>query len=183
MDTPTKPNALVVYESMFGNTEQIATSVAPGLELEGWRVTLDEVSHAPPGLAPDLDLLVVGAPTHAFSLSRPNTRTDAVRQGAPPARGEIGVRDWLSSVRLPADAPPVAVFDTRVAKVRHLPMAAGRAAAKLARRRGLHLVADPAYFQVADTRGPLLPEELERALAWARALAAGARVELDVKRA
>ena len=42
-----------------------------------------------------MDLLVVGAPTHAFSLSRPGTREEAVRQGAPAEHARTGIPEWL----------------------------------------------------------------------------------------
>ena len=165
---------------MFGNTAQVAHSVARGLELAGYDTTIAEVSDAPSGLDPALDLLVVGAPTHAFSLSRPSTRADAVRQGAPAGLAEVGLREWLSSVPMPSAPPPIAVFDTRVSKVRRLPMTASRAAAKLARQRGLRLVADPAYFLVDDTPGPLLPEQLDRAVDWGRLVADALRASGDL---
>jgi len=178
-----RDRALVVFESMFGNTEQIAHAVANGLEREGLDVTRCEVSDAPDELPADIALLVVGAPTHAFSLSRPSTREDAVRQGAPQARSQVGLREWLTAVRLaPGTTPPVfAAFDTRVPKVRHLPMAAARSAAKLAEHRELVPIIRPVYFLVDDTRGPLVDGEVERALDWgaevARSLRANATAQ------
>jgi hypothetical protein len=165
--------ALVVYESMFGNTERVASEVARGLGLKGLDVQLVEVGSAPPALAADLDLLVVGAPTHAFSLSRRSTREDAVRQGASPERALRGLREWLGSVRFdPGTAPRVAAFDTRMGKVRWLPKAAGPAAVRLARKRGLRDVDKPVAFVVADVQGPLLDGESERAVALGRVLGA-----------
>ena len=70
--------ALVVFESMFGNTKEIAEAIAEGL-----RDTLEteclEVGQAP---APweDIDLLVVGGPTHQFGLSRPDSRKGAITE-------------------------------------------------------------------------------------------------------
>ena len=52
--------ALVVFESMFGNTEKVAAAVAHGLQLEGIDTGLVEVHAAPATLSPDVDLLVVG---------------------------------------------------------------------------------------------------------------------------
>ena len=129
--------ALVVYESMFGNTEEVAECVAEGLRLDNVEVEVTEVGKAPTTIPDDVDLLVVGAPTHAFSLSRPSTRADAVRQGAPEARQQLGLREWLGAVVPPHRQLAVAVFDTRVTKVRRLPRAAAPRAARLARRRGL----------------------------------------------
>jgi hypothetical protein len=165
--------ALVVFESMFGNTEKVAGSVARGLQLEGIDTGLVEVHAAPNTLPSGLDLLVVGAPTHGFSMSRASTRNDAVRQGAPAERATIGLREWLDAVQLdPARAPALAAFDTRVTKVRWLPKAAGPAAAKMGRRRGLVSTTKPIGFLVDDIRGPLVEQELERAVAWGRQLAA-----------
>jgi len=167
--------ALVVYESMFGNTEQVALAVVEGLSRENLLVEAHDVRDVPADATLDVDLLVVGAPTHAFSLSRPSTRADAVRQGAPNDRAELGLREWL------ANAPgrpglPVAVFDTRAAKARRLPMTAGRRAAKMAVRRGFRLLTKPAGFAVDDLKGPLEPRELERAERWGETIAGLARL-------
>jgi len=169
----TSARALVAYESMFGNTAKVAAAVAKGLRLEGIEVGLFEVGSAPTSLPGDLDLLVVGAPTHAFSLSRPSTRADAVRQGAPAERKQVGLREWLASVRFDEAHPPaLAVFDTRIAKVRWLPKAAGPTAVRVAHRHGLLAVADPVAFVVTDLQGPLAGGEVQRAVAWGRHLGA-----------
>src|SRR4051812_12631729 len=85
--------ALIVYESMFGNTKEIARGVADGLG-EVFEVSFAEVTSDPPVV--DVDLLVVGAPTHAFGLSRPRTRQDASRQGlVSPAVVKFGLREYL----------------------------------------------------------------------------------------
>jgi flavodoxin len=167
------PRALVVYESMFGNTEKVAGAVAHGLQLEGVDTGLVEARSAPASLPEELDLLVVGGPTHAFTMSRSSTRADAVRQGAPAERADVGIREWLASVRLEGDRHPlVAAFDTRVTKVRWLPQAAGASASRLARRRGLVPLARPIGFLVDDVRGPLVDSELEHAAKWGRHLGA-----------
>jgi hypothetical protein len=165
------PRALVVYESMFGNTEKIAGAIVRGLRSEGWNASAVDVRWST-DLPADLDLLVLGAPTHGFSLSRPSTRADAVRQGAAPARAEKGLREWLADVGAAGnDSPPVAVFDTRAAKVKRFPASAGRTIAKLARRHGFRVIGRPQGFLVHDTDGPTLAGELERASTWGRSLA------------
>src|SRR5687767_14509631 len=63
--------ALVVYESMFGNTSAVATAIATGLSTR-MGVDLVEVAAAPAALDAGVDLVVAGGPTHAFSMSRPN---------------------------------------------------------------------------------------------------------------
>lgn len=169
----TRPlRAHVIYESMFGNTEAVARTVADELGASGLEVSVTEVSHAPPIHDLDTDLLVLGAPTHAFSLSRPGTREDAVRQGAPASRSTVGLRDWLSDAHDRPSATHVlaAAFDTRVGKVRHLPGSAAKKATKLARGTGLDPALGIESFYVDDVQGPLLDGELDRARVWSRHL-------------
>lgn len=168
--------ALVVYESMFGNTEAIARAVAEGLQLDEVVADVVAVTDAPHELPADLDVLVVGAPTHAFSLSRASTRRDAVRQGASATSAETGLREWLTGVSGIGPLPPLAVFDTRVTKVRRLPMAAGPVAARVGRHRGFQLITSPVAFLVADLRGPLADGETARAAAWGHRLAGLSRL-------
>lgn len=174
--------ALVVYESMFGNTERVARAIAKGLAIDNIEVTVTEVGKAPVGQPLDVDILVVGAPTHAFSLSRPRTRADAVRQGAPESRQARGLREWLTAVS-GTSGLGVAAFDTRVSKVRRLPKAAGPRAAKIARQHGFTLLSKPVGFVVDDVKGPLGPHELERAVQWGRFVAGIARIHVAAERA
>jgi hypothetical protein len=177
-EAPT-PTALVVYESLFGNTALVARAVAASLRDQGFTVTSYEVSRAPrqPG---EHDLLVVGAPTHAFSLSRPTTRADAVRQGAAAGRAAYGLREWLAGMRATTagTAPLAAVFDTRVTKVRHIPKSASSRAARFLHHLGFHLVDRTAHFLVEDVSGPLLPGELDRAARWGGSIARTCREHL-----
>ena len=153
---------LVVYESMFGNTGEVAHAMAEGLS-ELMNVELHEVSQA---TARDrYDLIVAGGPTHAFSLSRTSTRADAIKQGATGDSEAIGLREWLGSLPRASQGEAFAAFDTRVDKVRRLPGSAGAKAAKIARRLG-YVPAGHESFYVAGTAGPLLDGELERARAW-----------------
>lgn len=69
----TAPSALVVIESMFGNTEAVGLAVAEGLRLEGVETETVTVNGASAQLPPGLGLLVVGAPTHAFSQPAQHT--------------------------------------------------------------------------------------------------------------
>jgi hypothetical protein len=160
-------NTLVVYESMWGNTRAVAEAVAERL---GDDVTLVDVNDAPERLPADVDLLVVGGPTHAFSMSRANTRRDAAAKGATEARVERGIREWLGEVE--ATAPvDVATFDTRVGgSMRHLPGSASKAAARQVRRHHLGRLVGEESFYVEDSDGPLADGELDRAFAWADSL-------------
>jgi len=161
--------ALVVFESMFGNTETIARAIADGLSSA---MPVDVVDVATrPHMEADVDLLVVGAPTHAFGMTRPNTRADAVRQGGMSATAEIGIREWLDELTPTGPAAATAAaFDTRIKK-RFIPGSAARGAAGLLRGHGFRLVAPPESFRVTGTPGPLTDGEEDRARDWGRALA------------
>src|SRR3712207_1179649 len=107
---------LVVYESMFGNTEEVARAIARGLGEHG-EVEVDDVAVAPSAVGPGVALVAAGGPTHAFAMTRPQTRAAAVKQGAGVRDLETGLREWLSTVVLDEAQPPLATFDTRVDKV------------------------------------------------------------------
>lgn len=160
-------NTLVVYESMWGNTRAVAEAVAERL---GEEVTLVDVADAPGRLPADLDLLVVGGPTHAFSMSRASTRRDAVGKGADSRDVERGIREWLGTV-VAAEPVDVATFDTRVGSVKHLPGSAAKAAGRDVRRHHLGQLVATASFFVDDMDGPLSDGELDRARAWGASLA------------
>jgi hypothetical protein len=160
--------ALIVFESSFGNTKKIAESIADGLgpdvtatvaEAEGLDVaTLDGV-----------DLLVVGAPTHAWGLPRPNSRKGAAQQAPGVAStANTGVREWLATLPV-ARSGTVATFDTRFPKPRWMTGSAARGAAARLARRGYRVVATESFF-VTGTQGPLRDGETERARAWAARL-------------
>src|SRR6266496_3968547 len=125
--------AVVVYESMFGNTRKIAEAIGAGLR------SFDDVEVAPvgavtPELLAEVDLLVVGGPTHAWDMSRPSTRQSAVATAhsgltlEPDADGP-GLREWFASLgELSCRA---VAFDTRI----KIPAAlSGRAAKGIGRR-------------------------------------------------
>jgi hypothetical protein len=165
--------ALVVYESMWGNTEEVARAVAVGLS-ESFPVEVIDVSSAPIDPGPEYSLIVVGGPTHAFSMSRPTTRADAHARGAQHGEEVAGLREWLDQLPTAHRGQVVATFDTKVAKMRHLPGSAAKSAAKAASRHGYQRPNLVESFYVQDTEGPLLDGELDRATEWGRRVAAAA---------
>ncbi|HVK30665.1 MAG TPA: flavodoxin domain-containing protein [Nocardioides sp.] len=178
--TPREPSALVVYESMFGNTAETAEAVARGLRRAGLATHIVPVGSLAATGPVDVDLLAVGAPTHGFTLSRRESRAEAVRKGAAPERATIGLREWI------AQAAPqrfgtvrVVVFDTRIGKVRHLPLTAATTAARLLRRRGFQVMRKPTGFVVERVRGPLHAGELARAENWGRRMGAACLEQLS----
>ena len=161
---------LIVYESMFGNTRSIAEAIADGLAPYE-RVELREVGVAPIPLPASLDLLIVGAPTHAFGMSRPNTRQSAAEQ-APGGlvSASIGVREWLDHLNSGTHLVPAAAFDTKIGKPSWLPGSAARGIAKRLKHLGHIPAAMPKSFYVTATVGPLAEGELTRAREWGNLL-------------
>jgi Flavodoxin domain len=160
--------AAVVSESWFGNTQKVAKAIAEVLRSEG-EVVLLTVDDPPPSLA-EVDLLVVGAPTHVHGLSTAMSRKSALEQRAEPGSVGIGVRGWLRQLP-PGEGRRAAVFDTRIDKSVVLVGSAARGIAKRLERRGYELVAPSESFFVLDAAGPLKEGEIGRAADWAKSLA------------
>ncbi|GAA1504923.1 flavodoxin family protein [Terrabacter terrae] len=162
---------LIVHESLFGNTREVAETIAEGLRHgrapDMGEVTLVPVDEAPTSIGDDVGLLLVGGPTHAFSMTRPQTRQDAAAKGATAARQ--GLREWIETVT-PRAGLPVVTFDTRI-HVKMLPGSAAAAAAKALRHRGFDRAERGESFWVQDTAGPVVEGELERAREWGAELA------------
>jgi hypothetical protein len=163
--------AVVVYESMFGNTQQIAQAIGKGLATR-LEVKVVEVGDAALAAA-EADLLVVGGPTHAFGMSRPATRQSAVQQGGGhgyEVSGGGGIREWLAAQSKVEPQRLATAFDTRLGKPRWLTGSAARGAAGHLRRLGYRLIAPPESFYVTGTPGPLRDGELDRARQWGERL-------------
>lgn len=160
---------LVVYETMYGRTRDVAQAVADGCGTGG-DVRLVEVGElaaaGAEGLPDDVTLLVVGGPTHAFSMTRPGTRGDAGKYGR--TISQTGVREWLAGLTLPAGLP-VAAFCTKLDSP--LSGSAARGIAQRLRKAGGRLVVPAKDFYVKGTQPVLLAGEAERARAWGAALA------------
>src|SRR5215212_358839 len=157
--------ALVVVESMFGNTKEIAAAVAEGLG-ESIATDVIGVNDAPQELGADVAMVVVGGPTHAFGMSRPATRQDAATQaGRDPATVGFGMREWLERLEAGPSPCTAASFDTRIASPR-VPGSAARAAQKRLKKLGFGLAVPAESFYVSGTPGPLVDGEVERARGW-----------------
>ena len=168
--------ALVVYESMFGNTRAVALAIAEGISAT---MTVDavEVGEAPVTIPDDVALLVVGGPTHAHGMTNPRTRTDAAERAGDRlvSRGE-GMREWLERVKPGPGSIVTAAFDTRIKGPELLWGSAAKGAAKLLAAAGFRNP-QARSFIVDGPTGPqfdrLLTGELDRAREWGRSLSAG----------
>jgi len=159
--------ALIVVESMFGNTKKVAELIGSALS-KRLPVEIVDVDEAPKTLSDEVTLLAVGGPTHAFGMSRDGTREAAVEKGATGA-STAGIRDWLESVRGITPRLPAIAFDTRVHK-KFVPGSAGRAASRRLERLGCTMVEAPISFYVDDIAGPLVAGEEQRVFDFAEML-------------
>ncbi len=158
-------SALIIVESYFGNTRHLAEIIAAVLRANGIGTEVISVEDAPTQIHHDIDLLVIGAPTHDVGLSTPETRQAAsARLGR--SVPQTGVREWAVQVTTPGIAPLVAVFDTRTG----YPWLAGSAASQvsaLLSQRGFVVLPARASFRVRDVSGPIDVGEDLRARDWA----------------
>jgi flavodoxin len=153
---------LVIYDSVFGNTQEIALTIAA--ELETTAVPLGDVT---PEILSSLDGCVFGSPTRGF---RPTEGITKLLKGLP--------NNHLANIK-------AAAFDTRIlldtinSKVMRFLINKGGYAAKkisktLQKKRAI-LVTEPEGFLVTGEQGPLKAGELERAAAWAKDIAQKAK--------
>lgn len=148
-------NALVVYDSQYGNTEKIARAIHAVLETPGSARIVFVASTNEPAESElaGVDLLVVGGPTLGHAASK-------------------SLRAWVD--RIPESALrnlTVATFDTRLRWPVFLSGSAARGIAAQLRRNGARMAVPPESFFVSGREGPLEAGELDRASAWAKSLA------------
>lgn len=167
--------ALIVFESMYGNTHTIAERIADGLR-PAFDVTVCAVADATPTLVAASDLVVVGGPTHVHGMSSSTSRRAAVDALAKDgtlvldedAEGP-GLRDWFDE--LGEQRAAAVAFDTRIDAPSVLTGRASKGISKRLRKHGFRVVAEPESFLV-DKHSRLLDREEDRARAWGATLAA-----------
>ena len=157
-------NALVVYDSAYGNTEQIAQAIGKALGPQE-EIEVVRVDDAKPEQLSGLKLLIVGSPTQRF-------------------RATTAMADFLKSIpKSGLKGVKVAAFDTRLTKreIEETPVLPffvrifGYAAKPISdslEKKGGELILPPEGFYVEGMEGPLQDGELERAAEWARQLIA-----------
>jgi hypothetical protein len=158
--------AVVVYESLWGNTAAIALAIAEGIG--GGAVALS-TREATPECMEGADLLVAGAPVLGFSLPTEEMRDNIRKQpqgGTPPDLSSPALRTWLDA--LPAGSGRGAAFETRIW---WSPGGSTKTIlAKLASA-GYRAEGRGERFIVTGRQGPLKNGEIERAKAWGESLA------------
>jgi hypothetical protein len=164
--------ALVVYESMYGNTAAVAGAIAGALRERGLDAEAAPVTAVDAAGTAEFDLLVVGGPTHVHGMSSASSRKsavdDATNDYADPTL-DPGLRTWMKELP-PGAERQAAAFDTRIDKPAWLTGSAARGIARRLDRRGFRLAAEPQSFLVTG-ENELVEGELEHAAAWGAKLA------------
>ena len=142
---------LIVYDSVYGNTEKIAEAIGGAITGEVKVVRVGEVNSSE---LKTIDLLIIGSPT----------------QGGRPTPAIRGFLDKVPEASL--KGINVAAFDTRIPTklVGVFGYAAGKIAGSL-KTKGGTLILSPEGFFVKGREGPLKEGELEHAASWAKEIA------------
>jgi hypothetical protein len=148
--------AIVVYESLWGNTAAIARAIAEGIGPEAQALS---TADATADVIAGADLIVAGAPVHAFSLPTESSRRNAGKTPAPDL-SHPPMRAWLQGV--PAGQGRCAAFQTAF---RWSPSGATGAIGRGLEHAGYRRVAKGRRFIVTGGSGPLRAGEVELARA------------------
>ena len=159
--------AVVVYESLWGNTAAVARAVAEGLGAEVRALTTAEASAE---AISGVDLIVAGAPVLGFQLPTDGMRDSIASNPAgaprPPDLSHPSMRSWLAT--LPDGLGACAAFETGL---RWSPGGATSAIARSLEQAGYRPLVKGQRFVVKGKWGPLRDGELERARRWGAELA------------
>jgi hypothetical protein len=159
--------AIVVYESVWGNTAAIARAIAEGLGEGTQAYATDAV---PAERLANADLIVAGSPVFAFSLPSEGTRRKLLQSetdGPTPDLSHPSLRTWLDG--MPAGKGFAAAFETRIW---WSPRGATGTIEKKLAKAGYQRLDTAEKFVVQDKYGPLREGEVERARVWGARLRA-----------
>jgi flavorubredoxin len=138
------PKAVIIYDSKWGNTRQVAEKIAEGLmEVPGTEATVIHHKQVDAGQLAEFDAIIVGSPNHI------GTATWSIRR----------FLNGLGKAEL--EGKLVAVFDT------YIQQDVGKAVRKMEKRLsqkapGLQLVSPGLSIRVDGMKGPITEGELPR---------------------
>ena len=159
--------AVVVYESLWGNTAAIARAIAEGLGQGALALSTAEATGA---AIVGADLIVAGAPVLGFRLPdekmRENIRLNPGKAPAPPDLSHPSMRAWLAG--LSQGNGSSAAFETRIW---WSPGGSTAAIGRGLQAAGYLPLAPARKFIVNGAYGPLRAGEVERARQWGVELA------------
>jgi flavodoxin len=129
--------ALVVYDTKFGNTKQVAEAIAEVLNAE-----VINVSAIDPSKLRQYDVFAFGCPVHAWNMSSGMKKALKILEGESFVGKKVGT------------------FDTRIAS-RFAGNAAKKIQSKL-KKLGFDIAMKPVHFIVTGREGPLAEGEIEK---------------------
>ena len=154
---------LIIYDSGFGNTEQIAQAIGNALGSQE-DVEILRVGNVKPEQLTGLKLLIVGSPTRGF---RPTPAISNLLKSIP--------KNGLKGVKVAAFDTRLSTSDIESSAFRFLVKTGGYAAKRIVdrlKKSGGDLIMPPEGFFVEGAEGPLKEGELERAADWAKQIIA-----------
>lgn len=140
-------NAIIIYDTSYGNTKVIAETISETLKESGFNVRLSHAKDVKELRAVDYDILIIGSPTRMDNMSFRMRRFIG---------GKIKGAEWRGK--------PFASFDTELQEV--IERSGGSAAEKIAKKlseRGLKQVPPVLKASVLGIKGPLKEGEIENA--------------------
>ncbi len=146
-------SVLLVYESKYGNTRQVADEIAAGIGNAGGEATLSHVKEVDPAHFADYDAILIGSPNH---VGRP-----------------VGsVKRFIDALDRPElEGKTVAVFDTCLGY--DLGKAVGRMEKRIVDKAGRMALFSPGLsIRVNGIKGPIADGELPKCREFGASLAA-----------
>lgn len=147
--------AIVLYDSKYGNTEQVAKGICSGMKEVGFSsVECRRGSTVTPEELLSTEIWILGSPTHMGGVSR-NFKQMIKWMGGQDLQGIRGT-----------------AFDTRLENMK------GGASQRISEamiRSGIQMLLDPESFIVKGRKGPLAEGEEARAISFGRRIAGALR--------
>jgi hypothetical protein len=168
-------DAVVLYESWFGNSRRVAERVAVGLRAAGVRAQVFRLDQADSRAVDTADLLVLGGPTHAHSISNAATRIEARHWSEDPGKqltletdpSTPGLREWLEAAQ--PSARRFAAFSTRADLAELLSGSAAHSIRRRLHKKGWSVFSPDESF-IVPVSGNVVEEQLQRAESWGHLL-------------
>jgi flavodoxin len=153
--------SLVLYETQYGNTKQVAEAIGGELQADG-PVRVAPIGDFTPSFLEGVDLLLLGGPTQAHGVTQSMSR-------------------FLRNLEVSSGGVRAAAFDTRIKGPAFLWGSAATEIETKLRAAGFKVVSPVASFLVTLAREPVLHDgEQGRAAEWARQVVNVVHTELGV---
>jgi flavodoxin len=137
------PRAIVIYESVFGNTKRAAEAIIEGMKGAGVEATVSTPKELGPNQLSDFDAIIIGSPNHMGGATR-------------------GIKKFIDKLgKLKPEGKLVAVFDTYAG--REYEKAVKKMEKQLGEKApGLKIASPGLSIRVEGMRGPISEGELPK---------------------